>query len=70
MTRKEARRMMLVLPISKLLKNRIQLTLIVGFLEGEKVGGDTGRGVGLAVMGFDVCGGSVQPPLPPFTQTQ
>jgi len=62
--------MMLVLPISKLLKNRIQLTLIVGFLEGEKVGGDTGRGVGLAVMGFDVCGGSVQPPLPPFTQTQ
>jgi len=44
--------------------------LIVGFLEGEKVGGDTGRGVGLAVMGFDVCGGSVQPPLPPFTQTQ
>ena len=68
--RKEAKRMMLVLPISKLLKNRIQLTLIVGFLEGDNVGGDTGRGVGLAVMGFDVCGGSVQPPLPPFTQTQ
>ena len=54
----------------KTVKKKIQLTLIVGFLEGEKVGGDTGRGVGLAVMGFDVCGGSVQPPLPPFTQTQ